>query len=41
MVNALPLEEPFELFHCEQGTVVSVQDVRGTIFGQNFLKFLD
>ena len=41
MVNALPLEESPKLFHCEEGTVVSMQDTRGTILGHNFLELLD
>ena len=41
MVDALPLKESRKLFCCKGGTIVSVQDDRGTILGHNLLELLD
>ena len=41
MISVLPLQEPFEFFHHEGESIVSVQDIRGTKLGYDVTESLD
>ena len=40
MVDELPLQESFKFFCCKGG-IIGVEDIRGTVLGHDFIKFLN